>query len=122
MAWALNADRPIYAQLVDRIQLQIVAGQLNPGEKILSVRELAAEAAVNPNTMQKALAEMERKGLLYSQRTSGRFVTEDRELIGNVKEEMAAEQISAFLENMKQLGFNKKETIRIIEKLEEERE
>lgn len=122
MAWALNADRPIYAQLVDRIQLQIVAGQLNPGEKILSVRELAAEAAVNPNTMQKALAELERKGLLYSQRTSGRFVTEDRELIGNVKEEMAAEQISAFLENMKQLGFNKKETIRIIEKLEEERE
>lgn len=122
MAWALNADRPIYAQLVDRIQLQIVAGQLKPGEKILSVRELAAEAAVNPNTMQKALAELERKGLLYSQRTSGRFVTEDRELIGNVKEEMAAEQISAFLENMKQLGFNKKETIRIIEKLEEERE
>lgn len=122
MAWALNADRPIYAQLVDRIQLQIVAGQLNPGEKILSVRELAAEAAVNPNTMQKALAELERKGLLYSQRTSGRFVTEDRELIGNVKEEMAAEQISAFLENMKQLGFNKEETIRIIEKLEEERE
>lgn len=122
MAWALNADRPIYAQLVDRIQLQIVAGQLKPGEKILSVRELAAEAAVNPNTMQKALAELERKGLLYSQRTSGRFVTEDRELIGNVKEEMAAEQISAFLENMKQLGFNKEETIRIIEKLEEERE
>ena len=120
MAWALNADRPIYAQLVERIQLQIVAGQLQPGEKILSVRELAAEAAVNPNTMQKALAELERKGLLYSQRTSGRFVTEDRELIGKIKEEMAAEQISVFLGNMKQLGFDKEETIRIIERLEEE--
>ena len=103
MAWTLNADRPIYAQLVERIQIYIVSGVYKAGDKIPPVRELATEAAVNPNTMQKALAELERMGLLYTQRTSGRFVTEDGEMINKIKNEMASEQIKIFLENMKQL-------------------
>ena len=85
MAWELDADRPIYAQLVERIQKEIVSGKYQPGEKLPSVRDLAAVAAVNPNTMQKAFAELERSGLIVTQRTSGRTVTEDTELIGNTR-------------------------------------
>ena len=76
MAWNLNSDRPIYAQILEVIQLRIIAGQYKSGDKIPSVRELAAEAGVNPNTMQKALSELERSGLVMAQRTSGRIVTE----------------------------------------------
>ena len=100
MAWTLNADRPIYTQLVEKIQRDIVSGVYKAGDKIPPVRELAAEAAVNPNTMQKALAELERMGLLYTQRTSGRFVTEDGEMINKIKNEMASEQIKIFLEKI----------------------
>ena len=122
MAWTLNADRPIYAQLVEKIQRDIVSGVYKAGDKIPPVRELAAEAAVNPNTMQKALAELERIGLLYTQRTSGRFVTEDGEMINKLKNEMASEQIKVFLENMKQLGYDTEETISIIKELDKEEE
>lgn len=118
MAWTLSADRPIYAQLVEKIQKDIVSGIYKAGDKIPPVRELATEAAVNPNTMQKALAELERMGLLYSQRTSGRFVTEDGEMINKIKNEMASEQIKVFLENMKQLGYDTEETICIIKEME----
>ena len=79
MAWNLDSDRPIYAQLLERIELQIVSGTYGPGDKLPSVRELAAEASVNPNTMQKAFAELERSGLIVTKRTSGRFVTEDKD-------------------------------------------
>ena len=118
MAWTLNADRPIYAQLVEKIQKDIVSGIYKAGDKIPPVRELATEAAVNPNTMQKALAELERMGLLYTQRTSGRFVTEDGEMINKIKNEMASEQIKVFLENMKQLGYDTEETISIIKEMD----
>ena len=118
MAWTLSADRPIYAQLVEKIQKDIVSGIYKAGDKIPPVRELATEAAVNPNTMQKALAELERMGLLYTQRTSGRFVTEDGEMINKIKNEMASEQIKVFLENMKQLGYDTEETICIIKEME----
>ena len=81
MAWNLDSDRPIYAQILERIQRQIVSGEYAPGTKIPSVRELAAQAGVNPNTMQKALSELERSGLVVTMRTSGRVVTEDMEMI-----------------------------------------
>ena len=77
MPWELSNDRPIYLQLMERIQMDIVSGKYHAGDKLPSVRDLAIEAAVNPNTMQKALSELERVGLVYSQRTSGRFITED---------------------------------------------
>ena len=76
MAWTLDSDRPIFLQIVERIQTDIVSGRYQPGDKLPSVRDLAAEASVNPNTMQKAFAELERTGLVYSRRTSGRFITE----------------------------------------------
>ena len=81
MSWTLDNDRPIYLQLMERIQRDIIAGVYQPGDKLPSVRDLALEAAVNPNTMQKALSELERSGLVYSQRTSGRFITEDTEML-----------------------------------------
>ena len=77
MPWNLNSDRPIFMQLIEIIQHCILSGTYPPGSKLPSVRDLASQAAVNPNTMQKALAELERSGLVYSQRTSGRFITED---------------------------------------------
>ena len=85
MAWDLDNGRPIYAQLVERIQMQIVSGLYPPGSRLPSVRELAAVAAVNPNTMQKAFAELERSGLIVTQRTNGRTVTEDAELIRDIR-------------------------------------
>lgn len=115
MTWNLNSDRPIYSQLIDKLKMDIISGIYKAGDKIPSVRELAADASVNPNTMQKALTELEREGLVYSQRTSGRFITEDQDMIKDVKNQMAIEQITQFFENMKQLGYHKEETIQLIE-------
>ena len=81
MSWQLTADRPIYLQLIEEIELRIVSGMYTVGEKLPGVRDLAAQASVNPNTMQKALTELERQGLVYSQRTAGRFITEDSKMI-----------------------------------------
>lgn len=114
MPWDLDNDRPIYLQLMERIRMDIIAGIYNPGDKLPSVRELALDAAVNPNTMQKALSELERDGLVYSQRTSGRFITEDAKMLKQLKTELATEQIRQFFEKMKQLGFEDKETLALI--------
>lgn len=116
MAWELKSDRPIYTQLLDHIKLGIISGNYLPGDKLPSVRDLAEEASVNPNTMQKALAELERLGLVYTQRTSGRFITEDVEMIEKMKESVAKEQISDFFASMRKLGFTMEETIKLIEK------
>lgn len=114
MAWNLDSDRPIYAQILERIEIQIVSGIHKPGSKIPSVRELAAEAGVNPNTMQRALAELERKGLVTTQRTSGRMVTEDMEMIKETRNLLAKEQIQDFINRMKELGFEKEEILTLI--------
>ncbi|MCI8293459.1 MAG: GntR family transcriptional regulator [Hespellia sp.] len=105
MSWDLDNSRPIYLQIMERIQQDIVSGHYKAGDKLPSVRDLALEAAVNPNTMQKALAELERSGLVYSQRTSGRYISEDKKLLGKIRREMAEEHIHRFLEAMHQLGF-----------------
>jgi len=115
MNWDLKSDRPIYAQLVEQIELRIVSGQYQAGARLPAVRDLAAQAEVNPNTMQKALAELERKGLVYTQRTSGRYITEDEQMISNLKDLLAQMQINEFLEKMSSLGFTKQETLRLIE-------
>ena len=116
MPWELDNDRPIYLQLMERIQQDIVSGIYKPGDRLPSVRDLAVEAAVNPNTMQKALSELERSGLVYSQRTSGRFITEDTQLLDEMKTSLASEHILQLLEKMKQLGFQKEETAALIQK------
>lgn len=114
MAWELKSDRPIYLQLVEQIARLIISGTYKPGDKLPSVRELAAEASVNPNTMQKALAELERSGLVFTNRTSGRFITEDQTMMKEMKKNLAKEELLAFLEKMKQLGFTKKETLELL--------
>lgn len=120
MAWTLDSDRPIFLQIVERIQTDIVSGRYQPGDKLPSVRDLAAEASVNPNTMQKAFAELERTGLVYSRRTSGRFITEDLVMIEQTKNTIASEQVKEFLKKMEHIGFTKQATIRLIEKIDKE--
>ena len=114
MTWDLDNDRPIYLQLMERIQHDIISGVYRPGDKIPSVRDLALDAAVNPNTMQKALSELERSGLVYSQRTSGRFITEDEKLLKKMKMDLATEHIHQFFEQMHHLGFRDEETLELI--------
>lgn len=114
MDWELNSDSPIYLQLMGYIERRIISGEYKAGDKIPSVRELAAEAKVNPNTMQKALAELERGGLIYVNRTSGRYITEDAEMIQRTKRDMAKSELTAFLEKMKQLGYEKKEILELL--------
>lgn len=115
MPWELSNDRPIYLQLMERIQMDIVSGKYHAGDKLPSVRDLAIEAAVNPNTMQKALSELERVGLVYSQRTSGRFITEDATMRKELKQHLANEHILEFFEKMKQLGFREEEALQLME-------
>ena len=114
MAWNLTSDRPIFIQIVERIQADIISGRYHPGDKLPSVRDLAGEAAVNPNTMQKALGELERAGLVFSQRTSGRFITEDTTLIKNLKTSVAQEKIGEFLSLMQTLGLSDDEILTLI--------
>lgn len=120
MPWELKNDRPIYAQLIEQIELKICSGVYTPGSRLPSVRDLAREASVNPNTMQRALAKLEEDGLLYSTRTSGRFVTEDDNMIYQVKSKLAQEQMRDFLKNMRQLGFENKEILSMLKRMLEE--
>lgn len=115
MTWEFKKDRPIYAQLIEQIELNIISGLWGPGERLPSVRDLAAQAGVNPNTMQRALSELERDGLLYTVRTSGRFITEDGDMIQKLKDSLAMVEIREFFEKMSKLGFDRSQTIRMLE-------
>ncbi|MCI8690852.1 MAG: GntR family transcriptional regulator [Oscillibacter sp.] len=115
MQWQFSNDAPIYTQLIQQIKVGIVAGVFPPGERLPSVRDLATEAGVNPNTMQRALAELERDGLVYSQRTAGRFVTEDKTMIQQAKRSLAERHIRVFLEAMSHLGFQREEILALLE-------
>ncbi|MCB6365944.1 GntR family transcriptional regulator [Intestinibacillus massiliensis] len=116
MQWMINGDRPIYQQLTGQLTERIVSGVFPAGAKMPSVRDLAAEAGVNPNTMQRALADLEREGLLYTQRTSGRFVTEDKGMIEKVRQQLAMGRIADFLSSMRLIGFSEDETMELLRK------
>ena len=120
MQWQLEGDRPIYQQLVDQIMMQIVSGQRKAGDKVPAVRELAADAGVNPNTVQRALAELEGTGLLHTQRTAGRFVTEDTAVIQSAKEDLARSRTREYLESMAQLGYDRQQVKALLEEWKEE--
>ena len=122
MPWNLKSDRPIYTQLMEQIQIMIASGIFPAGSKLPPVRELAAEAAVNPNTMQRALLQLESNGLIYSQRTSGRFVTEDEGKIMQIKNSLAADLVHKFLFKMNQLGYDGQHTKELLEKVMGEEE
>ena len=104
----LQENMPIYMQIMNNVREAIASGELAPGERVASVRELAGEFEVNPNTMQRALNELEREGLLVSERTSGRFVTKDAALIGELKR-MASEAVDKFRREMAVLGYSEQE-------------
>ena len=109
MRWEFRADTPIYTQLMERVQRMIVSGALGPGERLPSVRSFALEVGVNPNTMHRALAELERSGLIYSQRTVGYFVTREPETLAAARETLAAARTRAYLRDMAELGCKPKE-------------
>lgn len=115
MQWQFSNEMPIYSQLVEQIKIGIVSGMFPPGERLPSVRDLATEAGVNPNTMQRAMTELERDGLVYSQRTAGRFVTEDQAVIRAAKRDLAQRHIHVFLAAMLRLGYKREEIISLLE-------
>ena len=120
MQWQFSNEMPIYSQLVEQIKIGIVSGMFPPGERLPSVRDLATEAGVNPNTMQRAMTELERDGLVYSQRTAGRFVTEDHAVIQAAKRDLAQRHINAFLAAMLRLGYGREEIISLLEQEHQE--
>lgn len=109
MDWHLSNDKPIYLQLIDQIKRQILAGRYDAGSSFPSVRELAADAAVNPNTMQRTLAALEQQGLLVGSRTNGRTVTSDASLLSCMREELARDAYLQFFHALTELGFSREE-------------
>ena len=118
MEWEFRADAPIYTQLCEQLTLAIVSGVFAAGERLPAVRELAVDAGVNPNTVQRALGELERGGLVYAQRTAGRFVTEDTARIAQERQKLAEARARDFLAAMRKLGCDRAETVALLEKME----
>lgn len=116
MFFELNENTPIYIQLAEQIKIDIISGNLQPGERLLSVRELALKSQINPNTVQRALAELEQTGLVYTERTNGKFVTEDALLIESFKKEYARKLTERFLKSMESIGLDKATALNYIEK------
>lgn len=110
------SDTPIYLQLIRLVRQAVASGNLVPGSRLPGVREMAIEYGVNPNTVQRALAELERDGLLYTERTAGRFVTTDAARIAAARDELAGRQIDDFVRQMKTLGFDRRQLLETLEK------
>ena len=106
MEWDFLDGVPIYTQIVDQMTMRIASGAYEPGEKLPSVRDLAMDAGVNPNTMQRALAELERRGLVFTERTSGRFVTNDNEVLVRLHEELARKCFDEFAVKLRKIGMS----------------
>ena len=117
MEFVFDNERPIYIQLVEGLEKTIVNGNLSPGERLPSVRELAASAKVNPNTMQKALGELENMGLVYTERTNGKFVTKDEKLIEKHGEKYANAIAQRYLIDMENIGYDCKDAILYLSKI-----
>lgn len=115
MSWKFDEKLPIYAQIAQHVKMQIISQEIKSGEQLPTVRELAEIAGVNPNTMQRAFSELEREGMVYSQRTSGRFVTDDTELIAQKRKEVAELELRNFVDNMAKIGFDTQDIPSILE-------
>ncbi|CAM4083630.1 GntR family transcriptional regulator [Streptococcus penaeicida] len=105
MSWNFDEKSPIYIQIAQHIKMQIVSQEIKIGDQLPTVREYAEQAGVNPNTMQRAFSELEREGIVYSQRTAGRFVTEDQSLIDQKRRELSRSELESFVTNMVKMGF-----------------
>lgn len=117
MEYVFDNERPIYIQLVEMIRVDIVSGKFKKGQKLPSVRELALMMKVNPNTMQKALVELEDEKLIYTERTNGKYVTEDEKLIEKVKKQLAQEKVNNYLNSMKNIGISYELAIKYLQEL-----
>ncbi len=111
MSWEFQQDRPIYSQIIDQISQKIICGEYMPGYRLPSVRDMADQAGVNPNTMQKALSQLEKTGLIRTERTSGRFVTDDETLLRSAKTDLAYQQIGDFFRRMRKLGIGPEQAL-----------
>ena len=117
MKWQIDNNRPVYIQLVEQLRMKIISGEIELDSKLDSVRSLAADAMVNPNTMQKALAELEREGFVYSKRTSGRFVTDNKELIEKERKNLVKENVKKTLDTLINLGYTNEEILNLVEEI-----
>ena len=117
MFYIFNNEKPIYIQLVELIRLDIVSGKLKPSDRLPSVRELALTLKVNPNTLQKAMAELESEGLIYTERTNGKFVTSNSSLIEKVKMDLARDKVNNYLVDMKNIGITYEDSIKYLQEL-----
>ena len=117
MSWIIDNNRPVYIQLVEQLKFKIISGEFKTGKKIDSVRVLAQDAQVNPNTMQKALAELERQNLVFSKRTSGRFVTDNKELIENERKNLVKDNVKKTLDTLINLGYTNEEILNLVEEI-----
>ena len=122
MPWEFQDHLPIYAQLMDTLKRRIITGRYLPGEKLPSVRELAAEAGINPNTVQRAFSELEREGLIYTQRATGKYVTENADEIKSARQALAKKQVAEFLSNMQSLGYSVGDVIVLLQSFNESEE
>ena len=122
MSWEFQDHLPIYAQLMDTLKRRIVTGRYLPGEKLPSVRALAAETGINPNTVQRAFSELEREGLIYTQRATGKYVTENEADIKSAREDLARTQVADFLRAMQSLGFSVGDVIVLLQSFNESEE
>ena len=111
MAWEFKNGIPIYLQIMEGIKTRIAGGLLPPGSKLPSVRDLAAQAGVNPNTMQRAMTQLEQEGLLYTQRTSGRFVTEDEAKMKELRSSLSERYVEELFTQLSRLGMSREEII-----------
>ena len=117
MEWKIDNNKPVYIQLVEQLKVKIISGEIELDSKLDSVRSLAADAMVNPNTMQKALAELEREGFVYSKRTSGRFVTDNKELIENERKNLVKDNVKKTLDTLINLGYTNDEILSLVEEI-----
>lgn len=115
MSWSFSNDKPIFQQLKDIIILEIISGRYKPGDRLEAVRDLAVTAGVNPNTMQRALAEIESTGIIYTKRGDGRYVTENTEIISEIRKTYVTGKTRDFIKRLKTLGLNEKEIIQAVE-------
>ena len=117
MNYIFDNERPIYIQLVELIRTDIVSGKYEKGSKLPSVRELALTMKVNPNTMQKALVELENEKLIYTERTNGKYVTEDEKKLEKIKKQLAQEKVNNYLNSMKSIGINYENALSYLQEL-----
>lgn len=118
MNWTFHSDRAIYLQLMEYIERDIISGAMEPGARMPSVRELATMAGISPNTVQRAMYEMERTGLLLSRGTEGKYITDDRDRIARMRQDLARQKITGFVRDMQQLGFDRDEVQRLFLQLD----